>query len=233
MDHARRRHGKEHPVHHHLRLEQAGATRRHDRDGQRNSTRAEIIDEVWAQVKAHLAADPKGALSATAIAITTNSSTPPSSSMGSDKLSDKHRAASHQYQATHRQHRPRARNRTVQNSPGCRRITSSPRPTLRAWRPPTRPRAPAVQRVLKQTELGRDAVPRSSRSRSLPVFEAFQEADEFDFTVNPGLAPLLCRYLDQLVPTVSPSTSSDTVKWISIGLNIALAALSLYLLLKG
>ena len=193
----------------------------------RNSTRAEIIDEVWAQVKAHLAADPKGALS-DGDRITTFID-PAIVFDGSDKVVDNTEPLLINTKHS-RQHRPRAAT-NVQNFLVAADyvLTETDLACMEAANEAARA---AVNEILKQT--GSAETPCTIKPLKEPaVFEAFQKADELDFTVNPGLAPLLCRYLDQLVPTVSPSTSSDTVKWISIGLNIALAALSLYLLLKG
>jgi hypothetical protein len=64
------------------------------------------------------------------------------------------------------------------------------------------------------------------------VFEFFQTADETDYALNPSSEPLLCRYIDELLPATSPGLSTSTIAQLLIGItSLAMLAGILYLLL--
>jgi uncharacterized protein with NAD-binding domain and iron-sulfur cluster len=68
-----------------------------------------------------------------------------------------------------------------------------------------------------------------------PLFRAFQAIDESEFPSNPTQSPLLCRFLDTLLPITGPPAWNNglIVALILGGLNVALLGTILYLLLKG
>jgi 15-cis-phytoene desaturase len=70
------------------------------------------------------------------------------------------------------------------------------------------------------------------------LFRAFQAIDENEFPSNPTQPPLLCRFLDTLLPTTAPtpflgSNAAVIVALITAGVNLVLLGTVIYLLLKG
>jgi uncharacterized protein with NAD-binding domain and iron-sulfur cluster len=64
------------------------------------------------------------------------------------------------------------------------------------------------------------------------VFEFFQTLDETDYALDPSSEPLLCRYIDEILPASSPGLSTSTVAQLLIGItSLAMLAGILYLLL--
>jgi uncharacterized protein with NAD-binding domain and iron-sulfur cluster len=68
------------------------------------------------------------------------------------------------------------------------------------------------------------------------VFKAFQRIDDVEYAVNPAQAPLLCRLMDTLLPLAAPPPPLNSTLLATLilgGLNVVLAAIILYLLLRG
>jgi len=66
------------------------------------------------------------------------------------------------------------------------------------------------------------------------VFEFFQTLDETDYALNPASEPLLCRYIDELLPATGPGLSGSTIAQLLIGItSLAMLATILYLLLTS
>jgi hypothetical protein len=66
------------------------------------------------------------------------------------------------------------------------------------------------------------------------VFEFFQAIDETDYALNPSSEPLLCRYIDEILPATSPGLSGSTIAMLLMGItSLAMLAGILYLLLTS
>jgi uncharacterized protein with NAD-binding domain and iron-sulfur cluster len=68
------------------------------------------------------------------------------------------------------------------------------------------------------------------------VFKAFQKIDDVEYAANPAQAPLLCRLMDTLLPLTAPPPALNSTLLATLilgGLNIVLAAIILYLLLRS
>jgi uncharacterized protein with NAD-binding domain and iron-sulfur cluster len=72
------------------------------------------------------------------------------------------------------------------------------------------------------------------------AFEVFKKADELEYQINPARPPLLCRLVDTLLPPspggplVGPSLSPAVLALLVMqGINLALVAVVLYLLLRN
>ena len=188
----------------------------------RQCTRAEILAEIWAQAKAHLAQEPNPLTDGDVV----------------DRFID----PAIQFDAagnvvgnsepllintTHsRAHRPGA----ATNVPNFLVasdyvLTETDLACMEAANEASRA---AVNAILAQT--GSAEPPCAIKPLSEPaVFEAFQQIDDLNYPIDPSEPPVLCQVLDELLPNGKPSFFSDPVKLISIALNVALV---LYLLLK-
>ena len=66
------------------------------------------------------------------------------------------------------------------------------------------------------------------------VFEFFQAIDETDYALNPSSEPLLCRYIDEILPATSPGLSGSTIALLLMGItSLAMLAGILYMLLTS
>ena len=68
------------------------------------------------------------------------------------------------------------------------------------------------------------------------VFKAFQQIDDVEYAANPAQAPLLCRLRDTLLPLAAPPPALNSTLLATLilgGLNVVLAAIILYLLLRS
>lgn len=199
----------------------------------RNSRKPEIIAETWAQLKAHLARAGNGALKDTDRvaelidpAIKFDSS---ENVIGNDEpllINTKHSRA----------HRPRAATNVPNFLVAADYVLTET--DLACMEAANEAARAAVNEILRQT--GSTAKPCEIHAlREPPAFEAFQKLDELDFAQDPTRAPLLCRYLDKLLPTgpgsLAPPASlfTDPAILLSLILGGVNLALLLYLLLKG
>jgi uncharacterized protein with NAD-binding domain and iron-sulfur cluster len=207
----------------------------------RNATRQQILEEAWAQLKAHLALEGTGALNDSDLAAPPGTSPfetaafidpaikfdapgPGGKVTGNDEPLLINTAGS-------RVHRPSA----VTNVPNFMVaadyvLTETDLACMEAANEAARA---AVNAVLAQS--GSTAPPCVIKPLEEPdVFRAFQAIDDVEFPINPSQAPVLCRHLDQLLPSGPPPPPGSSPLTLLLGAsNVILLLVILYLLLRS
>jgi hypothetical protein len=196
----------------------------------RASKKQEILDEAWAQVKAHLALAGAGAVS-DSDRVGVFIDTAIQFDAAGNVLGNEEPLLINTTDS--RRHRPQA----VTNVPNFfvaadYVLTETDLACMEAANEAARA---AVNGVLLRS--GSTATPCEIKPLEEPeVFRAFQRIDDDDYTSNPSRPPLLCRFLDQLLPQAGIiATPPSPLPWPLIigGANLALLLLILYLLLKS
>jgi uncharacterized protein with NAD-binding domain and iron-sulfur cluster len=192
-------------------------------------TKSEIFQETWAQLKAHLAMAGNGKVTDSDLvdqfldpAITFDKVTGLVSGNEEPLLINT---------ANSRQHRPAAGTNIPNLIVASDYVATNT--DLACMEAANEAARQAVNVILTRT--GSTAAPCVIKPLREPaVFEFFQTLDETDYAANPSSDPLLCRYIDELLPKTSPGLSGATIAQLLIGItSLAMLAGILYLLLKG